>query len=288
MARDPNIEKAYKLWIEAGGNNSSKGILESIAEKLGKTPATIRSWKSRYKWGKEKSATQQKKECNATKNATKKKKKEKVVSDEILDIMVNDELTDKQRLFCIYYMQSFNATQSAIKAGYSKNTAMEQGSRLLRNVKVKEHLNELKILYAHDSYLDGKRILERHNQVALSDVKDFVDFKTENTFVCWDEDEDGNYIRKEDGTKKPILRKKWTFNIKDDDEVDGTLIKKIGMGKNGPVIELEERNKSLDFLTKFHGLDPKLELEKERLKNGAGGEKEEKLSISEMRKKYGL
>lgn len=84
------------------------------------------------------------------------------------------ELTDKQRLFCIYYMQSFNATQSAIKAGYSKNTAMEQGSRLLRNVKVKEHLNELKILYAHDSYLDGKRILERHNQVDVNIINGTV------------------------------------------------------------------------------------------------------------------
>ena len=53
--------------------------------------------------------------------------KEKIVKKEVKEEIIDSELTDKQRLFCIYYMQSFNATQSAIKAGYSRETAKEIG-----------------------------------------------------------------------------------------------------------------------------------------------------------------
>lgn len=65
----------------------------------------------------------QNKKCSTTKEKIVKKE----VKEEIIETLVDSELTDKQRLFCIYYMQSFNATQSAIKAGYSRETAKEIG-----------------------------------------------------------------------------------------------------------------------------------------------------------------
>ena len=51
-------------------------------------------------------------------------------------------LTPKQRAFCEYYIACHNATQAAIKAGYSKKTAYSQGQRLLKNVEIKKHLDE--------------------------------------------------------------------------------------------------------------------------------------------------
>lgn len=50
------------------------------------------------------------------------------------------KLTDKQELFCQQYLVDLNATQAAIRAGYSKKTANEQGSRLLANVSVSARL----------------------------------------------------------------------------------------------------------------------------------------------------
>lgn len=47
-------------------------------------------------------------------------------------------LTDKQKMFVKEYLIDLNATQAAIRAGYSEKTANEQGSRLLANVKVAE------------------------------------------------------------------------------------------------------------------------------------------------------
>lgn len=47
-------------------------------------------------------------------------------------------LTDKQKRFVEEYLVDLNATQAAIRAGYSAKTAEAQASRLLRNVKVQE------------------------------------------------------------------------------------------------------------------------------------------------------
>lgn len=46
------------------------------------------------------------------------------------------ELTPKQAMFVREYLIDLNATQAAIRAGYSKKTANEQGARLLANVSV--------------------------------------------------------------------------------------------------------------------------------------------------------
>ena len=44
----------------------------------------------------------------------------------------NTELNEKQKLFCAFYVQTFNATQSYLKAygGKNKNSAYELGSHL--------------------------------------------------------------------------------------------------------------------------------------------------------------
>lgn len=53
------------------------------------------------------------------------------------------KLTDKQELFCQEYLVDLNGLHAAIRAGYSKKTAQEQSSRLLRNVKVQERVSKL-------------------------------------------------------------------------------------------------------------------------------------------------
>lgn len=56
---------------------------------------------------------------------------------------VKEELSVKQELFCQEYLIDLNAKNSAIRAGYSENTAQEQGSRLLSYVKVQDRIKEL-------------------------------------------------------------------------------------------------------------------------------------------------
>lgn len=51
-------------------------------------------------------------------------------------------LTAKQKRFCDEYLIDLNATQAAIRAGYSERTAYSQGQRLLKNVEVQKYLQE--------------------------------------------------------------------------------------------------------------------------------------------------
>ena len=51
-------------------------------------------------------------------------------------------LTPKQQAFCDNYIVSHNATEAAIKAGYSKKTARSQGQRMLTNVDIKKYLED--------------------------------------------------------------------------------------------------------------------------------------------------
>lgn len=56
----------------------------------------------------------------------------------------NIKLANKrQERFCIEYVKSLNATQSAINAGYSERTARQQGARLLTNANIQNRIKEL-------------------------------------------------------------------------------------------------------------------------------------------------
>jgi phage terminase small subunit len=59
--------------------------------------------------------------------------------------MAQGKLTPKQALFVQEYLVDLNATQAAIRAGYSAKTAPEQGSRLLINVNVSEAIQKAQI-----------------------------------------------------------------------------------------------------------------------------------------------
>ena len=52
-------------------------------------------------------------------------------------------LNEKQKAFCEYYASTFNATESAIKAGYSKKTAYSIGSENLKKPEIKSYIEQL-------------------------------------------------------------------------------------------------------------------------------------------------
>lgn len=55
---------------------------------------------------------------------------------------MKSRLTGKQRAFCDYYIESLNATESAIRAGYSKKTAAETGYENLRKPHIKAYIEK--------------------------------------------------------------------------------------------------------------------------------------------------
>lgn len=87
------------------------------------------------------------------------------------------ELTAKQARFVNEYIRTLNVTQSAVKAGYSSNSAHVTGSRLSRNEKVKDYIQSKKDEIIDDTILTAKETLYLLTKSAVGDeteTKEFV------------------------------------------------------------------------------------------------------------------
>ncbi|OTA45532.1 terminase [Limosilactobacillus reuteri] len=75
------------------------------------------------------------------------------------------KLTAKQRLFADEYIKSGNATQSAIKAGYSDNYAKHRVDKLLLNVGVKSYIDAKMSEIESHKIADAKEVLQFYTRV---------------------------------------------------------------------------------------------------------------------------
>jgi len=87
-------------------------------------------------------------------------------------------LNPRQERFIEEYLRDLNATQAAIRAGYSARTAQEQGSRLLSNVMVSEAVARAKAERSARIGLTADRVLEELAAVAFARMPDFADWGT--------------------------------------------------------------------------------------------------------------
>lgn len=81
-------------------------------------------------------------------------------------------LTEKQKKFCREYVKSLNATQSAIKAGYSKDTAQQMGSENLSKPVIQEYIQTVLEKQEVKDYDDINLILGEIFGIATGDCSD--------------------------------------------------------------------------------------------------------------------
>lgn len=77
------------------------------------------------------------------------------------------KLTAKQKKFVEEYLIDLNATQAAIRAGYSPNTAQEQSSRLLSNVMVKNEIDKAMAERSRRTGINQDRVLRELAKIAF-------------------------------------------------------------------------------------------------------------------------
>lgn len=155
-------------------------------------------------------------------------------------------LNDKQRTFCREYIVDLNATQAAIRAGYSKKAAAPTASRLLMNDKIQTEIKKLMDKRNERTDITADRVIHQLARIAFMDIKDFVEWGLEERNEIVDEDEDGRPII------EPIHRE--FVRLKDREQIDGTLIQTIKMGKHGMIVEFPDRMKALEALAKHTGV----------------------------------
>lgn len=260
MARAPDerVEKAKELF--------KTGMkLVDIANKLDVPAGTIRRWKSTYKWESERSDKNN--ERSETMSTSKKNKKSQNIPEEIKELAESD-LNDRQKLFCIYYVKSFNGTQSYIKAyGCSKETAYVNSSKLLSQAKIKDEIQKLREAKLNQIALSEADMIEYHMRIAFSDMGDYVSFGEEEVPVM------SMYgpVKVKDtetGENVQLMKKVSTVRLNESDMVDTQLIKEIKQGKEGVSIKLVDKCKSLDWLDKYFLMNPmdrhKIEFDKKK------------------------
>jgi phage terminase small subunit len=84
------------------------------------------------------------------------------------------KLTDKQEAFCLEYLIDLNATQAAIRAGYSEKTAKDIACENLAKPNIKERIIELKAKRAKEVNYTAKNVLDRLIEIDGLDVIDIL------------------------------------------------------------------------------------------------------------------
>lgn len=241
----PEQVKARKLYQDSGG----KMLLKDIAAQLGEKEGTVRSWKNRYNWdGKsatlQTSATQRKRHAATNRKAAE-------------EITANPELKDHEKDFCAAFVHAPSASQAAQLTGrYSTyGAARTAACEMMKNPAVRAEITRLKEAKRAMLLADGNDVVEMHMRIAFADMSAFVDFGTEEVNVM------GLYgpieiTNEETGEKIKLKKTVNTVWLKDQSEVDGTLIQQVKIGRDGASVKLVDRQKSLDFLERYFLINP--------------------------------
>ncbi|HLR92139.1 MAG TPA: terminase small subunit [Atopostipes sp.] len=220
-------------WIEIRREwETTKITFKALAENHNVPEGTLKSRRSREKWSRD--ATNKKDATISKEMQPKKKNKEPVVE--------SDNLTDKQRLFCIYYIKYFNATkayQKAYECDYV--SARTNGSRLLTNANIISEIQRTKKEQTSGLMLDVKDVLQKYIDIAFADIGDYVEV-----------DEGGFMVK-----VKPL------------DHMDTSIIGELSNTENGIKLKLADKMKAMDMLAKYTDLlsdNDKKRLQEEKLK----------------------
>lgn len=226
-----------KNWELAYEDYQAGMKYKEIAEKYEVSINTVKSWKSR-KWG----APPEEKVAH--------KKKKVATKKEVKPVIENKNLTEQQKMFCLFYLQHFNATkayQQAYQCAYS--TAKTNGNLLLTKTDVKQELHKLKAELQQDLFVSVQDLMKEYVKQSFTDMTDFAEFGY-NEYPLIDA-EGKEVINRMTGDVE--VHKVSYVHLKNSNEVDGTLIQEVKKGKDGVSVKLYDKQKAMSELMKYLG-----------------------------------
>ncbi len=153
------------------------------------------------------------------------------------------QLTQKQRRFVQEYLVDLNATQAAIRAGYSERTAHVQGPRLLGNVRVQVAIQEALKQREKRTEITQDRVLTELAKIGFADIRDYLEYKTEKTVVAYGDD------------GEPIIDYRQIIDVIDSKNVDTSVIQEVSISKDGTFkFKLYDKQKALNDIGRHLGM----------------------------------
>jgi phage terminase small subunit len=158
-------------------------------------------------------------------------------------------LTPKQELFAREYLVDLNATQAALRAGYSARAAHVQGSRLLTYAEVAAFIAEHHKPRLQKLELSADRVVNELARIGLADPR---------RAMRWGKREITEDV-KEKGSKRSVRRKSMVpfCDLVDSDDLDddtAAAIAGVKMGANGVEIRFHDKRAALVDLGRHLGV----------------------------------
>lgn len=155
-------------------------------------------------------------------------------------------MNKKIKRFCNEYIIDLNATQAAIRAGYSEKTAYSQGHRLLKNVEVQDRIKSMQTDLQKASGITALKVLKEHQKIAFSSIA--------HLHNSWIKMKDFEALTDDDKAAiKSISTKVVKRNIGTSAEPDMVNIEYIK-------VEFWDKQKALDSIANLLGLNQQIQL----------------------------
>lgn len=162
------------------------------------------------------------------------------------------KLTRNQKIFCDEYLIDLNATR-AYKAAYKNvkkdETAAAAGARLLRNVKVKNYIDEKMKEREKRTEITQDKVLKELAKIGFANVADYVkvvEKEYEENVI----DDEGNIIDTQIKTYKTVDME-LTDNLTEDQQ---KVISEIKETRNGIEVKLNDKVKALELIGRHLGM----------------------------------
>ena len=116
--------------------------------------------------------------------------------------MADKKLTAKQQRFCDEYLIDLNATQAAIRAGYSKKTAYSIGNENLKKVEIKEYIEHRMAEKEAALIADQNEVMRYLTSVMRRELQESVVVTLQHKTEKWVEVEGTGKLKKQTTTEE--------------------------------------------------------------------------------------
>ncbi len=171
-------------------------------------------------------------------------------------------LTPKQQAFVAEYLIDLNATQAAIRAGYSAETANEQGSRLLANVSVKAAVESAMEERASRTQITADRVLTELAKLGFSDIRRAVKWHSQVNVAAVDSDADMEALASEGAIRFAVANQVELISSGDIDDDTAAAIAEVSQSSTGALkIKFHDKKGALVDIGRHLGMfNDKLQL----------------------------
>lgn len=155
--------------------------------------------------------------------------------------MAEHKLTPKQERFVAEYLVDLNATQAAIRAGYSERTADKQGSQLLGKTSIAAAIQEAQAKRSDRTEITQDRVLQELARIGFADIR---------KAVAWGSAPDGAIDDEGAPAEYPV-------ELKPSSEVDdetAAAISEISLTAQGVKLKMHDKLSALEKLARHLGM----------------------------------